>query len=395
MGKLTAMAVKAAVKEPGRYGDGEGLFLEVRKPGTGSWIVRVQKDGRRRDIGLSSLSKVSLALARERAAAVRTQVEMGLDPLMERERASGLPIFRKAATLLMAEQKKTWKNAKHGAQWLATLEAYVFPTMGELRVDRIETGHVRDALGPIWIEKPETARRVRQRIGAVLDFAVGKNWRSHGMDMRIVSKALPRQPKERGRFEAMPYADVPDFIAMLRERVSMGRLALEALILTAARSGEIRGARWGELDLEAGKWTVPAERMKAGKEHVVALSKAAISVFERAMALRIANSDLVFPGATRGKSMSDMTLTKVLRDAGLKVTAHGFRSSFRDWAAEQTNIPGEVAGAALAHAIPNRVEAAYRRTNFLEKRRDLMERWGRFCVGSEGTVVAMPLARRG
>jgi hypothetical protein len=222
MGKLTATAVKAAVKEPGRYGDGEGLFLEVRKPDTGSWIVRVQKDGRRRDIGLGSLSKVWLALARERAAAVRTQMEMGLDPLMERERASGLPTFRRAATLLMAEQKMTWKNAKHGAQWLATLEAYVFPTMGELRVDRIETGHVRDALGPIWIEKPETARRVRQRIGAVLDFAVGKNWRAHGMDMRIVSKALPRQPKERGRFEAMPYADVPEFIATLRERVSMG-----------------------------------------------------------------------------------------------------------------------------------------------------------------------------
>jgi integrase len=393
MGKLTATAVKAAVKEPGRYGDGEGLFLEVRRPGTGSWIVRVQKDGRRRDIGLGSLSKVSLALARERAAAVRTQVEMGLDPLMERERSSGLPTFRKAATLLMAEQKRTWKNAKHGAQWLAMLEAYAFPTMGELRVDRIETGHVRDALGPIWIDKPETARRVRQRIGAVLDFAVGKNWRSHGVDMRIVSKALPRQPKERGRFEAMPYADVPDFIATLRERVSMGRLALEALILTAARSGEIRGARWNELDLEAGTWTVPAARMKAGKEHVVALSKAAISVFERAKALRIASSDLVFPGATRGKPMSDMTLTKVLRDAGLKVTAHGFRSSFRDWAAEQTNIAGEVAEAALAHTIPNRVEAAYRRTNFLEKRRDLMERWGRFCVGSEGNVVPLSFAR--
>jgi integrase len=224
-------------------------------------------------------------------------------------------------------------------------------------------------------------------VGSVLAFAVGKNWRPHPVDMRVVSQALPRQPKERGRFKAMPYEGVPEFVAKLRERVSTGRLALEALIVTAARSGEVRGARWSELDLEAGTWTVPADRMKGGKAHVVPLSTAARDVFTRAQALRIAETDLIFPGTRRGRPISAMTLTKVLRDAGLDVAAHGFRSSFRDWAAERTNVPGEVAEAALAHAIPNRVEAAYRRTNFLEKRRDLMERWGRFCLDAQGTVV--------
>jgi integrase len=207
--------------------------------------------------------------------------------------------------------------------------------------------------------------------------------------MKIVTRALPRQPKERGRFKAMPYEDVPAFLASLRERTSMGRLALEALILTAARSGEIRGARWEELDLDASTWTVPAARMKGGKVHVVPLSEAARDVFKRAVQLRTAGSDLIFPGTKRGKPMSDMTLTKVLRDAKLEVAAHGFRSSFRDWAAERTNIANEVAEAALAHAIPNKVEAAYRRTNFLEKRRELMERWGRFCSSTGGVVVAL------
>jgi integrase len=386
MGKLTAMAVRALVKAPGRYGDGDGLFLEVKKAGNASWIVRVQKDARRRDLGLGSLSKVSLALAREKAALVRAQVEAGLDPLMERQKVAGIPTFRQAAAQFHSEQERTWRNHKHRAQWLSTLETYAFPVLGDLRMDRIETGHVRDTLGPIWIDKSETARRVRQRIGAVLAFAVGKNWRQHGIDMRVVTQALPRQSKQRGRFKAMPFSDVPGFVASLQQRSSMGRLALEALILTASRSGEIRGASWHELDLEAGTWSVPAERMKAGKAHVVPLSAAARAVFMRAAALRTGGNDLVFPGVKRGQPMSDMTLTKVLRDSGLDASAHGFRSSFRDWVAERTNVPGEVAEAALAHAIPNRVEAAYRRTDFLEKRGDLMERWGSFCTGGNATV---------
>jgi integrase len=220
----------------------------------------------------------------------------------------------------------------------------------------------------------------------VLAYAHGNGWRGHAFGMAAVNKSLPEQPAKIGRFEAMPYARVPDFLETLKERVSMGRLALEALILTATRSGEVRGAGWSELDLDAATWTIPAERTKSGKRtgkpHVVPLSPAALHVFERAKALRIEASDLVFHGSKRGKPLSDMTLLKVLRDLKEPFTVHGFRSAFRDWVAEQTNFPGEVAEAALAHAIPNRVEAAYRRTDFLEKRRKLMEAWGDFCTGS-------------
>jgi integrase len=241
--------------------------------------------------------------------------------------------------------------------------------------------------------KPETARRVRQRIGTVLDYAVGKGWREHPLAMVSVTKALPRQPRKDGRFAAMPFADVPAFVAGLRSGSSMGRLALEATILTAARSGEVRGARWDELDLEEATWTVPADRMKAGRVHVVPLSPAALDVFRRAATRRLAECELVFPSAKRGRALSDMTLLKVVRDSGRDVTVHGFRSAFRDWAAERTSVPGEVAEAALARAIPNRVEAAYRRTNFLDKRRDLMALWGAFCAGEAGQVVR--LAARG
>jgi integrase len=389
MATLNATQIKA-LKEPGRYPVGEGLLVNVKPGGSRSWLLRVQTKGKRRDFGLGSLRDVSLAEVKELAREYRRQLRLGIDPAADRRRAeTRVPTFREAAVAVHAEHKPGWRNPKHGAQWLATLESYAFPRFGGMAVDAIESGHVRDALAEIWLTKPETARRVRQRIGTVLDFAHGKGWRAHPLAMGPVNKALPRQPKKTGRFEALPYAEVPKFCQSLKERVSMGRLALEALILTAARSGEIRGARWSELDLETGLWTVPDERMKAGKAHVVPLSPAALDVFRRAAELRIAGSDLVFPGMKRGTALSDMTLLKILRDKGLGFTVHGFRSAFRDWAAEQTNIPGEVAEAALAHAIPNRVEAAYRRTNFLEKRRDLMERWGRFCLDETGTVVPL------
>ena len=207
--------------------------------------------------------------------------------------------------------------------------------------------------------------------------------------MSAVNGSLPEQPRKSGRFEAMPYARVPEFRQSLKERVSMGRLALEAVILTAARSGEIRGARWSELDLEAATWTVPADRMKAGKAHVVPLSPAAVDVFKRAAALRIEGRELIFHGSKRGRPLSDMTLLKVLRDLKEPFTVHGFRSAFRDWVAEQTSFPGEVAEAALAHAIPNKVEAAYKRTDFLEKRRALMQAWASYCTNSTSNVVSL------
>lgn len=391
MGKLTATAVKAA-KEPGRYGDGDGLFLMVGKGGSASWVVRVQKAGKRRDIGLGSAGKVSLAKARTLAGEVRSQVEAGVDPVAERRKAAGVPTFRKAAALVHAEHKRNWRNGKHNAQWLQTLETYAFPTIGDMPVSEIEGPAVRDLLAAIWLEKPETARRVRQRVGAVLDWAFSKGYRTTEAPMRSITKGLPRQPRKAGHHAAMPFADVPAFLSKLHEKETWGRLALEAAILTAARSGEIRGATWDEIDLEAGLWTVPAERMKAGKPHVVPLSPAAKRLFERAAALRTAGAKYVFHGAKLAQPMSDMTLMKVLRDMGEPFTAHGFRSSFRDWVSEATNFPGELAEAALAHAIENKVEAAYRRGNLLEKRRKLMDAWGAYCAGAGGKVVRLAAA---
>lgn len=388
MAKLNAVQIRA-LSEPGRYPAGDGLILNVKPGGSKSWLFRIQAGGRRREYGLGSLRDVTLADARDAAAAIRKQLRGGVDPSEERRRILlRVPTFREAAMEVHQEHKRGWKNEKHQAQWLSTLQTYAFPSIGDLSLDAIETGHVRDVLGPIWIEKPETARRVRQRIGTVLDYAVGKNWRPHPISMTAVTKALPRQPKKEGRFEAMPYAEVPAFLAVLQSRTSIGRLALEALILTAARSGEIRGAKWEELDLDAGTWTVPAQRMKAGRAHVVPLSDEAALVFRRTAELRLAGTELVFPGSKRGHPLSDMTLLKILRDMDLKVTVHGFRSAFRDWAAECTNVPGEVAEAALAHAISNKVEAAYRRTDFLAKRRELMGQWAEYLFGRQ--LIALP-----
>jgi integrase len=388
MGKLTATAVRAA-KSPGRYGDGDGLFLHVGRSGGKSWIVRVQKAGRRRDIGLGSAAKVSLADARTRAAKVRSDMEAGLDPVAERQKAAGIPTFRSAATQVFDENRKTWRNGHHQWQWLRTLEMFAFPSIGDLPVSHVTGPMVRDLLAEIWLAKPETARRVRQRVGAVLDWAYSKGWRETEAPMRSITKGLPRQPRSTAHHAAMPYGEVPAFLTKLREgRTTYGRLALEALILTASRSGEMRGATWRELDLENALWTVPADRMKAGKKHIVPLSGEAIDVFKRAALLKQGDG-LVFPGAVRDKPMSDMTLVKILRDMKIDATPHGFRSSFRDWAADATTFPGEVAEAALAHAVPDKVIAAYRRTDFLEKRRALMASWGAYCGGRIDNVVRL------
>ena len=381
MGKLTATGIRA-LKEPGRYGDGDGLFLLVGKSGARSWMVRVQKDGKRRDIGLGGERKVSLAKARVDAALVCSQVEAGIDPVAERKKAAGIPTFREAAALVHAEHKRGWRNAKHGAQWLSSLEAYAFPMIGDKPVSNIDGPAVRDVLAAIWLAKPETARRVRQRINGVVDWAIGKGYRTAPLPMKAINKSLPKHRATAKHHAAMPYGDVPAFLSRIRERESMGRLALQAVILTAARSGELRGAVWSEIDFERALWTIPADRMKADREHVVPLSTAALRIFKRMKALRTEGSNFVFPGNKRGKPLSDMTLTKVLRDMDLDCTAHGYRSSFRDWVSEETTFDGTVAEAALAHAIENKVEAAYRRGNLLEKRRALMAAWGDYCDGA-------------
>lgn len=380
MGKLTATKVKA-LTEPGTYMDGDGLMLVVTSKSSASWKLRAMVAGKRRDIGLGSLKVLSLAEARDKASDLRRQIAQGVDPIAERKKiADPVPTFREAAASVHEEHKAAWKNGKHQDQWINTLTTYAFPKLGDRLVNDIEGPIIRDVLAPIWLSKPETARRVRQRIGAVLDWSYAKGYRPTEAPMRSLSKGLPRQPRKDGHFAAMPFTDVPKLIARLRERSSVGRLAMEALILTAARSGEIRGATWNEVDLEAGMWTVPADRMKMGRVHHVPLAPEAMDVFRRAEALRVPCSDLVFPGQRLKNQLSDMTLLKVMRDMETRVTVHGFRSAFRDWVAEETSYPGEVAEAALAHAIPNKVEAAYRRTDFLEKRRSLMREWAVFCT---------------
>jgi integrase len=376
MGKLSATGVKAATR-PGRLGDGDGLFLVVRETGSKSWVVRVQKHGRRRDIGIGSASKVPLSKARERARQIREWVEDGLDPVFEKRKAAGIPTFKEASKKVVDLHRKTWRNEKHEAQWLRTLEMFAWPTLGDIRVSEITGPMVRNLLAEIWLTKPETARRVRQRIGAVLDWAYASGYRETEAPMRSISKGLPRQPKKGDQhFAAMPYAEVPAFMSRLRQRESFSRLALQFAILTAARSGEVRGATWNEVDFDAALWTIPADRMKAKREHVVPLSEAALAILQRCKELRLTDEPLIFPGSRPKQPMSDMTLTKLMRELKVPFTVHGFRSSFRDWASEETNVQGEVAEAALAHMVRDKTEAAYRRGNLLEKRRHLMADWG-------------------
>ncbi len=269
------------------------------------------------------------------------------------------------------------------------LKTYAFPKLGDRPVGDIDAADIVLALQSVWTTKPETGRRLRQRICATLDYAHTQGWRATEAPARSLAagRGLPRQPPRDTHRLAMPYANVPSYLLRLRERFSFGRLALEFLILTAARSQEVREATWDEFDTEAGLWTVPASRMKARRVHVVPLSQAALAVLAKANTMRVAGTDLVFPGSSLKNPMSNMTLLKVLRDAEEPFHVHGFRSSFRDWVSEETNYPGEVAEAALAHVVANKVEAAYRRGDLLEKRRGMMEAWGAFCDDDHSTVV--------
>jgi integrase len=391
--KLTVLQIKALTK-PGRYGDGDGLFLVVGPTGAGKWVLRVQKDNRRRDIGLGSARHVGLAEAREAATKIRSTLREGRDPVAERKArraATSLPTFEEAARKVHGEFKAGWRNDKHAAQWLSTLETYAFPTIGKQRVDQLSASEVVGVLSPIWLDKPETARRVRQRIGTVMDWAIAHQHRTAGNPVAAVGKALPKQRDAGGHFSAMPFADLPDFMRRLRAGSDgLADLALEFLILTAARTGEVLGARWSEIDLEAAQWTIPAERMKAGRAHIVPLPERCVAILKRAKELHSGRGDVVFESRP-GKAFSNMALAMKLRRMDVATTVHGFRSSFSDWAGETTATPREVVEMALAHTIRDKVEAAYRRGDLLTKRRKLMEAWETFCRGAKGNVV--PMAR--
>ena len=381
MGKLSALAVKNA--KPGRHGDGDGLYLLVSSTGAKSWMIRVQRDGKRRDIGLGSLAALSLAEARERGAQLRKHALNGRDPVAERDRdRRSTPTFRDAVKATHEALRAGWSE-KNAAGFLTSLETYAYPSIGNLKVDTIEALHIRDLLAPIWTKVPETARKVKMRISAVLNFAHSKGWRASEAPQRSVTVGLSKQAKG-GNFAAMPYADVPAFFAELQAKSSStGRGALLLQILTAARTGEVRSARWAHINLEAAEWNRPAEVMKNRVAHTVTLNAAAAALLKQRFNEKSpAPGDLVFP-TPKKLMISDMTLSKVMRDAGQPYTPHGFRSSFRDWAAERMHqIPDAVAEAALAHVVPDKVVRAYKRTQFLQTRRELLTAWGEFVVNA-------------
>ena len=387
---LTALKIKNA--KQGRYADGNGLYLLVSRNGSKSWVLRIQVDRKRRDFGLGPVADVSLAEARIKAQEWRKLAKEGYNPSAEAKRLrASKTTFEDAAQTYYEERKDSWKNGKHRDQWINTLKTYAYPSLGKLSVDSIDAHDIAQALLPIWADKGETARRVKQRIGSVLDYSNAKGWRASEAPMRAVGTLLKgiKQPKQKN-FAAMPYKQVPSFMAKLSEAgETVGRLALQFLILAAARSGEVRGALWSEIDMKKKVWTIPAGRMKMGQEHQVPLSDIALALLEKAKTHSMEPEGTVFPGLKR-KPLSDMTLSKVLRgNGGESFTVHGFRSSFKDWASEQ-GYPSEWSEAALAHTVANRVEAAYRRTKFLEQRIKLMKAWSDFCV--EGVKSAAPNA---
>lgn len=367
------------VQQPGRYADGNGLYLVVDPSGAKRWMLRTIVQGKRRDIGLGGLSLVSLTEARDKAIEYRKLARSGGDPIAAKRSAQRtVPTFRVAAEKVHAEHKPTWRNAKHGQQWLKTLEQYAYPEIGDKRVDQIDTPDILRVLSPIWLTKAETARRVRQRIGSVFDWAKAAGYRTGDNPIEGVTRGLPKQIERSGHHEAMPYADVPAFVKKLRATQSeLGKLAFEFLILTAARTSEVLEARWDEIDSDGKLWIIPAARMKAKREHRVPLSDRCLVILGLARPLSTGSAYL-FPGRTIERPMSNMVFLQTLKRMEVPVTAHGFRSSFRDWAAETTSHPRELAEMALAHTIENKVEAAYRRGDLLEKRRKLMDDWANY-----------------
>ncbi len=366
------------LREPGRYGDGNGLYLVVDPSGAKRWLLRVVVQGKRRDIGLGGTSLVTLAEAREKAIAFRKIAREGGDPLAARLKAVVVvvPTFAEAAEQVYADHKATWRNEKHAAQWITTLRTYAVPFIGTKRIDQIDTPDILKVLSPIWLTKPETARRVRQRLGTIFDWAKTAGHRSGDNPVEGVARGLPKQSGAEKHHAALPFAEVPSFVANLRgnETGLVTRLAFEFLILTAARTSEVLEAEWQEIDGTAKVWTVPAARMKAGRVHRVPLGERTLAILEQAKPLAM-GSRYLFPGRDGERPLSNTVFLMMLRRMKIAITAHGFRSSFRDWAAETTSFPREVVEMALAHTVENKVEAAYRRGDLLDKRRELMGAW--------------------
>lgn len=388
--KLSAVELKG--KKRGYHGDGGGLYLQVSASGAKSWVFRFKDGSRLREMGLGPLHTIGLAEARLRAQECRRARLDGRDPIAARhlERivakldAAKSVTFKTCAESYIAAHQVGWRNPKHRDQWRNTLATYVHPVIGELPVAAIDTALVMKIIQPLWSEKPETANRVRGRIEAILDWAkvqtyrTGDNparWRGH-LENLLAKRSKVRRVKHHA---ALPYAEIAEFVAELRQQDGIAARALEFAILTAARTSEVIGAKWGEINRAERLWIIPAERMKSGREHRVPLSDAVLAIVDAMAAIR--SGDFVFPGGKAARPLSNMSMLMTLRRMGrADLTAHGFRSTFRDWAAERTSFPAEVAEMALAHVVSDKVEAAYRRGDLFEKRRQLADAWGKFCA---------------
>lgn len=382
--KLNAARI-ATLTKPGRYNDGDGLYLQVSRWGTKAWLYRFEFEGKARQMGLGDVRTFTLAEARQRSKDARKLLADGIDPINHRKGDAGKRVtFWEAAERYIKSKRDEWKNVKHAGQWTATLETYAKPTIGELNVAEIETSHIINILEPIWKKKTETASRLRGRIESVLDWATAREFRQGDNPARWkghLDKLLAR-PTKVAKVEhhaALPYAAVGAFLGRVRGKDGVSARALEWTVLTACRTGEAIGARWQEIDLARKIWTIPADRMKAGKEHRVPLAPRAIAILNELP--REEGNDFVFVGGKKGAGLSNMAMLQMVRgmDGCAELTVHGFRSAFRDWAAEQTNFPRELAEKALAHTLKDETEAAYQRGDLLEKRRRMMEAWAKFC----------------
>ena len=373
--KLTAAFVRT-IKDPGIYCDEHGLVLRVKPSGYKQWIQRLFIHGRRRELGLGPVRLVTLAEAREAALANRKLARAGGDPIAAKGR--GIPTFEEASAKVIEIHRPNWKNAKHAAQWTATLRDYVFPWIGGKRVDLVTAADVMAVLLPIWNDKHETARRVRQRIGAVMKWAVAQGYRQDNPAGEAIGAALPKNGGIQRHQRALPHSEVAGAIQAVQQSDATAsvKFAFEFLVLTACRSGEVRLARWDEMNLDDGEWTIPAERMKSKRDHRVPLSTRAREILEGVREQTVL-SDLVFPSPS-GRALSDSTLSKLLRELGVQAVPHGFRSSFRDWASECTDAPHAVMEAALSHVVRNKAEAAYARSDLIERRRVLMNDWSSY-----------------
>jgi integrase len=404
VGKLSALAVGRASQ--GYHGDGGGLYLLVGRTGAKSWVFRFRVNGRLREMGLGPLHTIGLAQAREKARKCREQRLDDKDPIEERRAArqqrhldsAKAMTFRECAEAYIKANAAGWKNPKHAAQWPSTLGTYVYPIFGPFPVQAINTALVTKAIEPIWTSKPETASRVRGRIESVLDWAAARGYRQGENPARWkghLENLLPQKSKVR-RVEhhaALPYTDLAEFIAELRQQEGIAARALEFAILTAGRTGEVIGAKWSEINLAERLWTIPPERMKAGKEHRVPLCDRAIVLLDEIREVR--EGDFLFPGGKARRPLSNMAFLMLLRRMGRgDLTAHGFRSTFSDWCSECTHFPAEVREMALAHAVGSKVEAAYRRGDLFQKRRDLMAAWGSFATAEPGANVVQIAAAR-